>query len=130
MFFKKPPTLLNTPGSDQAIRQAYDSTRDFRRNGVTGFVLLTLTVAKDGTVESARAIMPPKWAAERTEVVAIDAASGTVLPPPPPHTLHTELCRAAEDAARTYRFQPATLFGRPVRYRGYRHGFSFPADGV
>lgn len=128
MFGKNPPTLLDTPGNAQAMREAYDSTRDLRRNGTTGFVLLTLTVRKDGTVESARTVMPPEWAAERTQVVAIDDASGTLLPSPPPHTLQPELCRAAEEAACRFIFRPATLFGRAVRYRGYRHGFSFPAD--
>jgi hypothetical protein len=128
MFIKKPPKLLDTQERAEAVREAYDSTRDLRRNGTTGFVLLALTVGKDGSVESARAVMPPKWAADRVRVVATDVETGAVLPPPPPHTLHPDLCRVAEAAARSYQFQPATLLGRPVRYRGYRSGFSFPAD--
>jgi hypothetical protein len=127
-MFKKPPTLLDSPESAEAVREAYDSTRAIRQAGTTGFVLLTLTVGKDGRVESARAIMPPKFAAERVRVVATDAETGAVLPPPPPHTLHPELCRAAEKAAQKYKFEPATFFGRPVRYRGYRSGFDFPSD--
>jgi hypothetical protein len=39
-----------------------------------------------------------------------------------------ELCRVAEAAARKLRFRPATVVGRPVRYRGYRYGFSFDSS--
>jgi hypothetical protein len=54
MPVRKPPTLLDTPERAEAAREAYHSTRDVRRNGITGFVLLELTVAKDGNVESVR----------------------------------------------------------------------------
>jgi hypothetical protein len=130
MFIRTPPTLLDTPDSRRAVRQAYESTREVRRAGVTGFVLLKLTVGRDGSVETARAIMPPRWAAKRVRAIAVDADTGSVLPPAPPHTLHPDLCRAAEEAALRCSFQPATLFGRPVRYRGYRHGFSFPPESL
>ncbi len=128
MFFKKPPKLLRTPETLGAVREAFESTRELRRNGVTGFVLLKLTVAPDGSVESAKAILPPSWLLGRAGVEALDEVTGEKLPAPPRHTLDPDLCRAAEKAAAGYRFRPGTLLGHPVRYRGLRHGFSFDAE--
>lgn len=125
MLLRKPPRLLHTPENTLAVREAYASTADLRSSGVVGFVLVKLTVASDGTVQSARAIMPPKWAMKRVKAHLIDGATGRELPSPPPHTLQPDLCRAAEAAARKLRFRPATFLGRPVRYGGLRHGFSF-----
>jgi hypothetical protein len=42
MPVRKPSTLLDTPERAEAVREAYHSTRDLRRNGITGFVLLEL----------------------------------------------------------------------------------------
>ncbi len=128
MFFKKPPELLRTPETLEAVREAFESTRELRRNGVTGFVLLKLTVAPDGSVESAKAVLPPSWLVGREHPDGVDETTGEKLPPPPRHTLHPDLCRAAERAAEGYRFRPGTLLGHPVRYRGLRHGFSFDAE--
>ena len=125
MFFKKPPILLGTSQNAAAVREAFEATAELRRRGVTGFVLVKLTIGSTGTVESARTIMPPAVPWTRGQVIAIDTATGEELPAPPPHTLQPDLCRAAETAARKLQFQPATLLGRSVRYRGYRHGFSF-----
>ena len=129
MFPMKPPELLVGGEYRAAAEEAYAATAELRRGGVTGFVLVKCTIAKDGTVEDARAIMPPKSAQDQVQVIAVDASTGQELRPPPPHTLHPELCKAAEMAVRKYRFRPATLFGIPIRYRRMRLGFAFDIDG-
>lgn len=128
MFLKKRPELIPDIESREAVNEAYRATAALRSSGVTGYVLVKCTVAKDGSVEEARAVLPPRWLRDRVQAVLIDAATGEELPHPPPHTLHPELCRAAETAVLKYRFRPATLFGRPVRYHGIRLGMSFDLD--
>ena len=86
MFLKRPPVPLPTTETAEAVREAYAATAELRRHGVTGYVLLKLTVGRDGSVESAKAIMPVTLPFERIEVISIDAATGEVLPALPPHT--------------------------------------------
>ena len=126
MFLKKPPQFVPTARNAQVVRELYESAAELRRVGITGFVLVELTVGRDGAVEAANAVMPRGL--ENATAISIDQSTGEVLPPLPPHTLHPDLCRIAERAARNLEFRPASFLGIPVPYRGYRHGFSFDAE--
>ena len=119
------PEVVNFAEFGQAVREHTPASLRGTNRHVS--VLLSISVAADGSVLSYKAIVPT-LPSGITAIGVLQDEDGNYLGGIPANTADPECLAAAERAAAVLRFKPAEKDGQPVAFPDLRIGVGFSGD--